>query len=228
MAERVVKWLTKHEDEMVPEVEEEEEEEASESEPKEPEQVDTTEAPKDEPKEADKEEKSDHKVIDMTTQRGAADIIGTITNILIKYINDDKPIEARVDTGASHSSLNADDIEHMENTVKFRFGSYIYKFPLFRMVKIKTSDNDTAEERPVIRVDMVINGISVSNVELTLNDRNHMNFNVLLGRSTLAAAGVLIDPSARNLDNEDEKSEKKIEKEPAKTDADTPKEKEEE
>ena len=229
MAERVVKWLTKHEDEMVPEVEEEEEEEASESEPNEPEQVDTTEAPKKEDaKEEDKDEKSDHKVIDMTTQHDETDIIGTITNILIKYINDDKPIEARVDTGASHSSLNADDIEHMENTVKFRFGSYIYKFPLFRMVKIKTSDNDTAEERPVIRVDMVINGISVNNVELTLNDRNHMNFNVLLGRSTLAAAGVLIDPSARNLDNEDEKSEKKIEKEPAKTDADKPKEKEEE
>ena len=150
----------------------------------------------------------DKKEIDILPKmHDTEDVIGTITDVTIKFMNDEKPIEARVDTGATHSSLNASDIELNDNTVKFRFGEYLYKFPLYRVSKVKTSDNDAAEERPVIKVDMVINGIQVKNVELTLNDREHMTFNVLLGRSTLSSAGFLIDPSAQNIDShEDDKS----------------------
>lgn len=137
------------------------------------------------------------------------DIIGTITHAVIKFVNDNKPIEARVDTGATHSSLNADHIEVTDNSVKFRFGEYVYKFPLYRISKIKTTDNGDAEDRPVIKVDMVLNNTDIKNAEITLNDRKHMQYDLLLGRSTLSAAGVLINPAAHNLDSEQPDSEQK-------------------
>ena len=211
VAEKVVGWLTSHDEDIadsptnepedIPDAEATEEEEEEEEESQKP-----TEHTHGDKQIAVKDD--DKKEIDILPKmHDTEDVIGTITDVTIKFMNDEKPIEARVDTGATHSSLNASDIELNDNTVKFRFGEYLYKFPLYRVSKVKTSDNYAAEERPVIKVDMVINGIQVKNVELTLNDREHMTFNVLLGRSTLSSAGVLIDPAAQNIDShEDDKS----------------------
>ena len=165
---------------------------------------DESEVDKKEEKPEEKEEKTEKPEEKEEQSTVSSRIIGSITEVKIKYFNDDKPIEARVDTGATHSSMHADDIEVDDNIVKFRFGEYIYKFPMLRNSKTKTSDNDAEfKERPTIVVNMEINGISINNVQLTLNNREHMNFNVLLGRSALAAAGVLIDPAAGNIDGID-------------------------
>jgi len=135
------------------------------------------------------------------------EIIGTVSDVVIKNFNDDKPIEARVDTGATHSSLNGQNIEVSDNIVKFTFGKYRYKFYLARTSSIKTSDNGT-EERPVIKVDVVINGNEVKNVEFNINEREHMKYDVILGRSTLEAAGVLVNPAITKItDKEENKSE---------------------
>lgn len=204
IAEKIIAWVTKNENAMddaptiSPDEEEEEEEEETSSKPPEHTHGDNQIAVKD----------SDSKEVDVLPKmHDAEDVIGTITDVKIKFMNDDKPIEARVDTGATHSSLNADDIKISDNIVKFKFGEYIYKFPLYRVSKIRTSDNADADERPVIKVDMVINGIEVKNVEMTLNDRQHMKYDVLLGRSTLSSAGVLIDPAAQNIDTGDKHKE---------------------
>ena len=124
-------------------------------------------------------------------------VLRAVSSVLIKFMNDQKPIDARIDTGATHSSLHADDIEVIGDLVKFRFGDYQYKFPLTRQSKIKTSNNIKGEwqRRPVITVDLIINGHEVNNVELTLTDRSHMKYQVLIGRSTLIAGKFLVDPS---------------------------------
>ena len=124
-------------------------------------------------------------------------VLRAVSSVLIKFMNDQKPIDARIDTGATHSSLHADDIEVIGDLVKFRFGDYQYKFPLSRHSKIKTPNNvkDEWERRPVITVDLIINGHEVNDVELTLTDRSHMKYQVLIGRSTLIAGKFLVDPS---------------------------------
>lgn len=124
-------------------------------------------------------------------------VLRAVSSVIIKFMNDQKPIDARIDTGATHSSLHADDIEVIGDLVKFRFGDYQYKFPLSRHSKIKTPNNvkDEWERRPVITVDLIINGHEVNDVELTLTDRSHMKYQVLIGRSTLIAGKFLVDPS---------------------------------
>jgi ribosomal protein S6--L-glutamate ligase len=216
IAEKVITWLTQNKQDL---------EDAPTNEPVNDE---PNEAANDEPNETPDEENEeeevevgdsqvavvdkDEKEVDVLPKmHDKEDVIGTITNVTIKFVNDDKPIEARVDTGATHSSLNADDISQDENTVKFRFGDYVYKFPLFRSSKIRTSDSSEAEVRPVIKVDMIINDITVKNVELTLNDRQHMKYDVLLGRSTLSSAGVLIDPASQNIDTHSDEQNKEEE-----------------
>lgn len=215
IAEKIINWLVKNDDELEPAGEEQpvekSDEKSDENKDKEP---PTEEEEEEEESKEDKEEKhdasahepavvtdkSDKEINVLPMVHDNEDVIGTITNVKIKFMNNDEPIEARVDTGATHSSINADEISTSDNSVKFKFGEFVYRFPLYRVSKIKTSDNESSEERPVIKVDMIINGITVKNVELTLNDRDHMTYNVLLGRSALSSAGVLIDPAAQNID----------------------------
>lgn len=207
IAEKVIEWLTQNKADL------------DDAPTNEPEGIEITST--DEEHEEEEVQSSDNQVAvkDNETQEidvlpkihDKEDVIGTITNVVIKFMNDEKPIEARVDTGATHSSLNADNISQDDNTVKFRFGDFVYKFPLFRLSKIRTSDNDDADPRPVIKVDMIINGIVVKNVELTLNNRDHMKYDVLLGRSTLSSAGVLIDPAAQNIDKHTDEEKKEEE-----------------
>ena len=64
------------------------------------------------------------------------------------------------------------------------------------MIKIKqVADSANPIRRPVIQLDMIINGVVVRNAECTINDRDHMKYSILLGRQVLADAGVLVDPS---------------------------------
>lgn len=166
------------------------------------EELNSKEEVKSEPEEEEEEvDLTDDEVIHNTDQ-----IIGTVTHITIKNFNDDEPIDARVDTGATHSSINGQNVEVSDNIVKFTFGKYRYKFYLARMSNIKTSDNGT-EERPVIKVDIIINGNEVKNVEFNINEREHMKYDVILGRSTLEAAGVLVNPAITKITDKEEKSE---------------------
>lgn len=132
------------------------------------------------------------------------EVIGTITDVIIKGFNDEKPIPARVDTGAAYSSLHATDVNVENNTVSFRFENMKYKFNLNRMIKIKTSDSEEPEERPVIVVNIMINDKDVRDVEFTLTSRDHMKYDALLGRSALEKAGVLVDPSKEDKEDKEE------------------------
>jgi ribosomal protein S6--L-glutamate ligase len=147
-----------------------------------------------------KKDEDEHKEVDVTGQDDK--VIGTLTSVIVKHFNDEAPIEARVDTGAHVSSICGQDIKISGNTVSFRFNDTIYKFHLLRMAKIKQADSEKAEERPVIRVDIVINGETLRNVEFTVNERKHMKYTILLGRQTLAAAGVLVNPAANLIDKD--------------------------
>lgn len=135
-------------------------------------------------------------------------IINSVSTIIVKHMNDGKPFDARVDTGATHSCIHGDTAEISGNTVTFKHNNIIYRCPLTRVAKIRSSDGGTLE-RPVITLDIILNiksidsdtvePKSIDGVEFTITDRNHMKYDVLIGRSTLEKAGILVSPDKESV-----------------------------
>jgi hypothetical protein len=99
--------------------------------------------------------------------------------------------KARVDTGATTSSLSAVDIVPFERDgkdwVKFKVKhdgveSKEVSMPVDRWVKVKQSSSEESDKRPVI-VSVIKIGDMTSKTEFTLADRTHLKYPVLLGRS---------------------------------------------
>lgn len=99
--------------------------------------------------------------------------------------------KARIDTGATTSSLSAVDIVPFERDgkdwVKFKMKhdgveSKEVSMPVERWVKVKQSSSEESDKRPVI-VSVIKIGDMTSKTEFTLADRTHLKYPVLLGRS---------------------------------------------
>jgi hypothetical protein len=104
---------------------------------------------------------------------------------------------ARVDTGAAISSLDARDIRvrgpHGAHIVRFTLvgdtGSTVHELPMLQRHSVRTSDS-RPERRPVVRMELCLAGQHQS-AEITLNDRSHMEYRMLLGRNVLAGRFVV-------------------------------------
>ena len=116
-------------------------------------------------------------------------ILGEEEWMYIKAINHNA--KARIDTGATTSSISAIDIEMFERDgkdwVKFKLahsGNETKEFesPVARIVTIRQSSTEERTDRPVIEAWVQIGDLKTQ-TEFTLNDRTHMTFPVLLGRT---------------------------------------------
>ena len=173
-------------------------------------------------KEAPSKEVDDSKVIEPEKEKISNDdfsLVGSVDKIVIKYFNDEKPIDVRIDTGAEYSSINGSDIDMNDETISFTFGDYRYRFSLLKSVKIVAANGK--DKRPIIRLDIVVDGKTLHNVEFTVNDRGGLNYDVLLGRRALAQANVLVNPALVHL------STKSLNTVDAKTDSEQSKKEEE-
>ncbi len=117
-------------------------------------------------------------------------ILGEQEWVYIKGLNIN--VKARIDTGATTSSVSANNIERFERDgkdwVKFTLAhneksSKEYSLPVERWVKIKQSSNvNKLQERAVIVAWVQVGDVKV-HTEFTLTDRTHLNFGMLMGRS---------------------------------------------
>ncbi|CAM3037655.1 ATP-dependent zinc protease [Vibrio rarus] len=99
--------------------------------------------------------------------------------------------KARVDSGATTSSLSAVEVKEFERDgkqwVKFKpaqkgkVGKEI-SLPVVRFAKVKQSSSDAPDKRPVVAVWIQVSDLK-EKTEFTLVDRSHLDFPVLLGRS---------------------------------------------
>lgn len=119
---------------------------------------------------------------------------------------------AKLDTGASTSSLSARDIELFkkddEEWVRFVLAikgasDAIIERPLARMSHIKRraddmseDDDETHSSRPVIEVELCM-GDSKQLIEMNLTDRSSFQYPVLIGSKALKQFKAMIDPSVR-------------------------------
>ena len=134
----------------------------------------------------------------------ASSSIGWIEKVPV-YLNDQfVTVEAKIDSGADHSSLHAMNIVYVkrnnQNWVKFDTVKGIdVELPLYKETKIKTKMNGY-QTRPVVLLDICIGQIKRS-IEVNLVNRNHFSKPMLVGRSALS--NFLIDPTKTYLLNQD-------------------------
>ncbi len=110
-------------------------------------------------------------------------------------------IEAKLDTGAKNSSIDAANIVEFvrggEKWVRFdvsdRKGRTVsFERPVFRTARIKRSAARTSS-RPVVKLPLCI-GSFLQEVEVNLAKRTHLNYPLLVGRSAMAGK-VFVDSS---------------------------------
>ena len=138
-------------------------------------------------------------------------ILGAIEKVTIESIK--QKFDARVDTGATTSSLNAVDIKEFErngkNWVKFHLADKSQpaeeqkwiEAPVVRYVKIRQSTSDETERRAVIELWVKVGKIH-EKAQFTLADRSQMSHPVLLGREFIKDIA-LVDVSKKYVQTED-------------------------
>lgn len=130
-------------------------------------------------------------------------IIGSVERCALKELGISK-IDARIDTGAKSSSLQATNIEVFKRKnrkwVRFEVNykldgnpvSITCETPLLTRRIVKTS-NENSEKRLMIKTPMTIGEITYD-IELNLANRESMEYQMLLGREALNGR-FLINPS---------------------------------
>ncbi|WP_413283323.1 ATP-dependent zinc protease [Vibrio sp. MA40-2] len=103
----------------------------------------------------------------------------------------DKSFMAKVDTGATTSSISAVDILPFEREgkewVKFRvehknISTEEISLPVLRWAKIKQANSTEAEKRPIVTAWVQVGDVK-EKADFTLTDRKHLSYPVLLGQS---------------------------------------------
>lgn len=127
-------------------------------------------------------------------------VLGEVEKVTIDAIN--QSFDARVDTGAATSSLNAVDIQEFErnskNWVRFHLsaGDEVAKdapwieAPILRYVRIRQANTEEAERRAVIELWVKLGDIH-EKTPFTLADRSQMSHPILLGREFIRDIAVV-------------------------------------
>lgn len=125
-------------------------------------------------------------------------LVGEAEWIWVDAAND--AFQARVDTGATTSSISAQDITIFErngkNWVRFFLSHQDaedriqIEAPLVRHVRVRQASADDLDRRPVVRLAVRL-GDMTEKAEFTLKDRSDMAFPVLLGREFLKDIAVV-------------------------------------
>ncbi|USD34247.1 MULTISPECIES: ATP-dependent zinc protease family protein [Vibrio] len=161
--------------------------------PVESEQKPQVEEPKVEPeKETKPETKPEEKPKPKPQARKTADgklILGEQEWVYVPGL--EESFKARIDTGATTSSISATDVVEFERDgkdwVKFKIEhdgikSKEIALPVQRWVKIRQSSAEESERRAVVESWIQIGDLK-EKTEFTLADRTHLKFPLLLGRS---------------------------------------------
>lgn len=119
-------------------------------------------------------------------------VVGELEKVHLSPL--DMVFNARIDTGATTSSLDARNIQRFERDgrrwVRFDTANpetgedLTFERPVVRRVRVSQAISDDFERRPVVELHFTLGGISHT-AEFTLSDRSHLEFPVLIGRNIL-------------------------------------------
>jgi hypothetical protein len=115
----------------------------------------------------------------MTNQYEDRMIIGMIEEVHVNGFVDEKNILARIDTGATKSSID------------YKLAGKLKLGPILESRLIKSAHGNKL--RPVVEATITIRGKRITS-KFTLADRDHMKYKILIGQNILRK-GFLIDPN---------------------------------
>lgn len=134
-------------------------------------------------------------------------VFGVNEKVLLPEISK-KVIDAKLDTGASTTSLGAYNIKvftqngrEMVSFIPQFPGAEKMQLPLVRYSTIKIRNEEGIEQRsikrPVVSLVICMDGRSLP-IEVNLTDRSHFKFPLLIGTSALKKFNAIVDPSLKN------------------------------
>ncbi len=124
-------------------------------------------------------------------------LIGDLATVKFTSFSSPRELKGKVDTGATISSLHADNYKINGTTVTFTctpLGPNSVTIPLKTQHAVKSPDGGT-NYRPVVELNVKINGKLMNNVLFNLNDRGNMEQPVLIGQNILQAGKFFVDPT---------------------------------
>lgn len=113
------------------------------------------------------------------------------------------PMNAKLDTGADNSSVNAEIVNRYERdgkpwiafNIQSADGTELHlKRPVIRVAKVKRHSGK-AQQRPVVMLSICLGSLT-REVQVNLVDRSKLTYNLLIGRSFMAGL-LLVDPARK-------------------------------
>lgn len=136
-------------------------------------------------------------------KKGVKDIYGWVEWVIVG--EDGLRLKAKLDTGATTSSLSAEDIQVIDREedgrwVRFKVRdrekrAVAFEAPLVRHVQIRRH-NGKAQRRPVVKIGMCVGDVYRER-QFTLIDRTGFVYPVLIGRNYLEGH-ILVDSDQKN------------------------------
>lgn len=131
-------------------------------------------------------------------------ILGWLEHARISGIN--MKMDAKLDTGAKTSAIDADILTDLNITEEEEDpGSVVFRLrnedgeertlelDVVRIIAIKERSGGT-ERRPVVEMKLCVAGIKTKG-EVSLTDRGHFNYPLLVGRDMMERAGIVVNPN---------------------------------
>lgn len=128
-----------------------------------------------------------------------ANVIGNHTPVRFASVGN-KEIAGKVDTGATTSSLHATNIKTNGNKVSFvcdELSPNVITMDMEGAQTVHTADNG-GDHRPMIKLDIEVNGVPIRDAVFNLNDRSNMDSKILLGQNVLQAGNFVVDVNQGN------------------------------
>lgn len=117
---------------------------------------------------------------------------------------------AKVDTGATMSSINAQDAFYNKDTGTVTFKSPAIVKDKHRSITVDVADivevasaDGGSTQRYVIQLDIEIAGQRLNAQLFNLSDREHMDYDVLIGQNILKAGNFVVDVNQGKEDDDD-------------------------
>jgi hypothetical protein len=119
--------------------------------------------------------------------------------VTVEFVAFNRSAEGKVDTGATTSSIHATDIRVDQRGNRVSFRSEVLSDNVVTLALDGTQEVHSADaggvQRPMVSLDITIDGKSIKGAAFNLNDRGNMDSKILIGQNVLKAAQVMIDPT---------------------------------